>query len=229
MARTKHPSQANYVEPDWSAVGAEYCAGIKSNRQIAEQFGISEALVRKKAKAFGWEKSLAGKIQRKADEIVQRDAVRDFVRAQIDAHEEEIVDANAKAVADVRLRHRRDILKSHSIVAQLYDELAGMVGAQQVELLEQLGELMRNPDQFGQDRLNDLYRNVISLPTRAKTMKMLADSQRVLVGLEREAFGMESAEEGKTPGGVGAGQRIAVEFIRPPKRAEDEEPSDGRD
>lgn len=197
MARTKHPSQANYVEPDWSAVGAEYCAGIKSNRQIAEQFGISEALVRKKAKAFGWEKSLAGKIQRKADEIVQRDAVRDAVRAQIDAHEEEIVDANAKAVADVRLRHRRDILKSHSIVAQLYDELAGMVGAQQVELLEQLGELMRNPDQFGQDRLNDLYRNVISLPARAKTMKMLSDAQKSLVGLEREAHGLDKIEEAK--------------------------------
>ena len=41
-------------------------------------------------------------------------------------------------------------------------------------------------------KLNDLYQKIISLPGRAKTMKDLGESLRVLVTLERQAFGLDN-------------------------------------
>ena len=48
----------------------------------------------------------------------------------------------------------------------------------------------------GQDKLNDLYQKIISLPGRAKTMKDLGETLRVLIALERQAFGLDAPEEG---------------------------------
>ena len=75
----------------------------------------------------------------------------------------------------------------------LLEELEQQAGGEQVAMLEQLGELLRSEDDKGQDKLNDLYHKVISLPGRAKTMKDLGESLRVLVTLERQAFGLDTA------------------------------------
>ena len=76
----------------------------------------------------------------------------------------------------------------------LLEELEAMVGRDTAELMYQLGDLMRSPDDKGMDRLNDLYRKIISLPERAKTMKDLGESLRVLVALERQAFGLDDKD-----------------------------------
>lgn len=39
---------------DWERVEADYCAGIKSGRQIAKECGRTEGAIRKKAKTLGW-------------------------------------------------------------------------------------------------------------------------------------------------------------------------------
>lgn len=67
-------------------------------------------------------------------------------------------------------------------------------------LLEELDELMRREDDKGQDKLNDLYHKLISLPGRAKTMEDLGESPSVLVMLERQAFGLDA------PNGADGGQ-----------------------
>ena len=58
-----------------------------------------------------------------------------------------------------------------------------------------LENMLRNEDDNGQDRRNDLYMKVISLSERSKTMKTLADSLRVVVDMERTAFGMDKEQE----------------------------------
>ena len=52
-------------------------------------------------------------------------------------------------------------------------------------------------------------------------MKSLADSLRVTVDLQRQAFGMDA--KGATADGGSGTARIAVEFVRPARRAEDED------
>jgi len=84
-----------------------------------------------------------------------------------------VVNANVQAVATIRLAHRRDIQRARKITNALLDELEQMADADTVAYLQELGEMLRSPDDNGMDKLNDLYQKVISLPERSKTMKVL--------------------------------------------------------
>lgn len=139
----------------------------------------------------------AGRIQDKAKQLVRKEAVRSEVRAELTASEREVVDANAQAVATIRLAHRRDIQRARKITNALLDELEQMADADTVAYLQELGEMLRSPDDNGMDKLNDLYQKVISLPERSKTMKVLAESLRIVVDMERQAFGMNDKDAGK--------------------------------
>ncbi|MBR7513521.1 hypothetical protein KC219_25515, partial [Mycobacterium tuberculosis] len=56
---------------------------------------------------------------------------------------------------------------------------------------EELGEILRSEDDKGQDKRNDVYRKVLSSAGRVDSMKKLADTLKVLIGLEREAYGLQ--------------------------------------
>ena len=185
----------NKPAPDWEKIEADYRAGIKTLRQIAGEHGVSHVAINKRAKRDGWSRDLSAKIAAKADELVTKGAVTSVVTTESRISEREVIDANAQAIVSVRLSHRRDIQRSRSITMRLLEELELQSGRENAELLEQLGELMRREDDRGQDKLNDLYQKIISLPGRAKTMKDLGESLRVLVTLERQAFGLDDKDQ----------------------------------
>ena len=200
---TKHTPKAS---PDWEAIELDYRAGIKTLRQIAEGHCLTEGAIRKRAKRDDWIRDLSERIQAKADALVRKDAVRSEVRTGTSISEKHIIEAGAQALVTVRLSHRKDIHRSRTILMRLMDEMELQVGPENVLLLEELGELLRRPDENGQDRLNDLYRKIISLPSRAKAMKDIGETLRVLVGLERQAFGVDGAEN--DPNAPGAGKTL---------------------
>lgn len=186
--------------PEWDRIELDYRAGIKSLRQIAGEHGISEGAIRKRAKRDEWTRDLSERIQDKAEQLVRKEAVRSEVRAERSASEREVVDANAQAVANIRLAHRRDIQRARKITNALLDELEQQADADTVIYLQELGDLLRSPDDNGMDKLNDLYHKVISLPERSKTMKVLAESLRIVVDMERQAFGMNDKAEAPVDG-----------------------------
>ena len=184
----------NKPAPDWEKIEADYRAGVLSLREIAEAHpGTNHVAIARKAKREGWSRDLSAKIRAKADALVTGQAVTADVTAERRVSERDIIDANAQAIVSVRLSHRKDIQRSRSITMRLLEELELQSGRENAELLEQLGELMRSEDDRGQDKLNDLYRKIISLPGRAKTMKDLGESLRVMLTLERQAFGLDNA------------------------------------
>lgn len=186
---------------DWEAVERDFCAGILSLREIAELHpGTNHVAISRKAKKEGWLRSLTGKIQAKADELVTRQSVTTDVTAFARVSERQIIETNAQAIVNVRLSHRADLGRGRNVVAALLAELETQCGSDNAALLEHLGEMMRDPDEFGNDRLNDIYQKIISLPGRAKTMKDLAESLSKLIDKERQAFGLDkdSKEEDKT-------------------------------
>ncbi|QIW89258.1 terminase small subunit [Pseudomonas phage 8P] len=185
---------AKPVTADWERIELDYRAGVKTLRQIADEHGITHGAINKRAKRDGWERDLATKIQAKADALVSKAAVSKPVSTETRIAEREVIEANATAIADVRLAHRRDIQRTRGITMRLLEELEYQTGAENVFLLEQMGELLRSEDDKGQDKLNDLYQKIISLPGRAKTMKDLGESLRVLVALERQAFGLDDKD-----------------------------------
>ena len=180
--------------PDWEKIELDYRAGVKTLRQIAEEHGISHVAINKRAKKDGWSRDLSGKIAARVEDLVTKEVVTKSVTSEARVTEREIIDANAQAIVSVRLSHRKDIQRSRRITMGLLEELEQQTGAETVALLEQLGELMRSEDDRGQDKLNDLYQKIISLPGRAKTMKDLGESLRVLVTLERQAFGLDDKD-----------------------------------
>ena len=182
--------------PDWEKIEADYRAGILSLREIAEAHpGVNHVAITRRAKREGWSRDLSAKIRAKADALVTERTVTADVTAERRVSERDIIDANAQAIVSVRLAHRKDIQRSRSITMRLLEELELQSGRENAELLEQLGELMRREDDRGQDKLNDLYQKIISLPGRAKTMKDLGESLRVLVTLERQAFGLDDKDQ----------------------------------
>ncbi|VUZ24105.1 Uncharacterised protein [uncultured Comamonas sp.] len=201
ITTTKKPATtklAGKAAPDWERIELDYRAGIKTLRQIADENGISHTLVARKAKQFGWTRDLSAKIHAKADELVSKEAVYKPVTTETRIAEREVIDANARAVADVRLAHRKDIHRARKLTNALLDELEQQTDPETLEALRELGDFMRRPDDNGQDKLNDLYHKVISLSERSKTMKTLAESLQKLVDMERTAFGMDKDVEQKS-------------------------------
>ena len=99
----------------------------------------------------------------------------------------------------------------------LLSELEQQTGPEAVALLENLGELMRSPDDKGADKLNDLYQKIISLPGRSKTLKDLTESLRILVTLERQAYGIEAGEDAEST--VAAATGAAARALSDAERA----------
>ena len=178
-------------KPDWEAIETAYRAGVMSLREIASQHGISEGAIRKRAKRDDWSRDLNAKIQQKAEDLVRKQEVRRTVRNESTLTERVLIEV----IATVRMEHRGDIRRARELTNMLFDELAGECG--DVAALEMLGDLMRREDDKGQDKLNDLYHKIISLPSRVKSMKDLSDSLKTLIGLEREAYSIENKAETK--------------------------------
>lgn len=177
---------------DWERIEVDYRAGIKSTREIAAEHAISHTAINKRSKAYSWTRDLSAKIQAKAEAMVSRAAVSAEVSASRLATEKEVIDANAQAIVDIRLEHRRDIRRAKDLVMSLFSEVESQTT--EIELYERLGELMSAPDDRGIDRLNDLYRKVISTSGRVTNVKALSDALKSLVSMDREAWNLGQPE-----------------------------------
>ena len=209
MAATKKVDYAR-IEPGWRA-------GILSPRQLAAQYTeetgdpVSHAAIVNHFKKAGIDRDLAAKIRAKADAMVTQAMVTGKVTPQPAVPERQVIEDNATQIASVRISHRKDIARARSVAANLLTELELQTGPDAAAMLADLGELMRSPDDKGQDKLAEIYQKVISLPGRVKTMKDLGDSMRVLIGLEREAYGIEG-DDGKSQSGAQR-KRVILDFV----------------
>ncbi|MFI8570478.1 hypothetical protein ACIGEO_03020 [Stenotrophomonas bentonitica] len=182
---------------DWERIEADYRAGLLSVREIAAEHGITHGAINKRAKRDRWTRDLGAKIKAKADALVSKEQVSKEVSTEAKLSERILVEASAKVIADVRLSHRKDIARARALAMSLLEELESQTG--HVELVERLDELVEAPE-----KLQALYRGVTSLPGRTKTMKDLADSLAKLVGMERDAYGIEGGKEpASSPQGTG--------------------------
>lgn len=185
---------------DWERIELDYRAGVLSLREIAEKHpNTNHVAISRRAKKEGWVRDLSEKIKNKAEKIVTEQTVTADVTADVTAKssvsENEIIDSNARVIADVRLSHRKDIGKARSLANSLLEELEHQTINR--EDYENLGILLRREDERGIDKLNDLYMKAMSTPSRIVSMQKLADTMKTLIGLEREAFGIDKEVEQK--------------------------------
>ncbi|MDG9758700.1 hypothetical protein N7365_11380 [Pseudomonas sediminis] len=177
---------------DWEAIERDYRAGLLSIREIAGRHGCTHTAIGKRAKAEGWARDLKAKIRAKADALVSKREVSSEVSSKSAETERQIIEANAEAIVNVRMAHRADIRRSRGLTNKLLEELEQLTDHR--DLAESLGEMMRSPDAFGSDRLNDLYHKIIALPNRTKIMRELAETLKTLITLERQAYNLDEQE-----------------------------------
>lgn len=186
------------VTPDWERIEADYRAGLLSVREIASANGVSHVAISKRAKRDGWERDLGAKIKAKADALVTKAEVTKEVTSEQLVTERRIVEANAQVIAEVRVTHRRDIARARSLAMKLLDELE--VQTDNIGLLEQLETALTGED--GPDGLLRVLQRVTSTSGRIDSAKKLAEAMKVLISMEREAYGIADAAKGDSPGEV---------------------------
>ncbi len=96
----------------------------------------------------------------------------------------------AQVQTEIILSHRRNIARVRNVTMRMIEELE--VQTDNPDLLDELRESLSVPDNKAQEKRDDLFRRAISLSSRTSTMKTLADSLKILIMLEREAFGVDN-------------------------------------
>jgi hypothetical protein len=186
---------------DWDLIEPDWRANLKTKQQLSAEYGVSRAAMDKHFGKLGIGRDLGAKIRAKADSLVTQAAVTHQVTPQTTATERDIIEVNAALQSQIILAHRGDIQRSRRLTMTLLEELEHQTD--HVALYRELGELLAEPDERGQDKRLDLFMKAMSLASRTGTMKSLADSLKTLVGLEREAFGID-LRQGDGEGGVEA-------------------------
>lgn len=154
---------------DWERVELDYRAGVSTLREIGANCGVSPAMIIKRAKKDGWDRDLEAKIKAKAEAAVNAAAVNAEVNKANSvyraASERETIEANAAAIVSVRLRHRSSVKRA----SEQSDKLLSYLESTDID-----GE---NAREF------------------AGTLKQLADTQKSLITLEREAWGLAATPD----------------------------------
>jgi len=108
---------------DWETVEREYRAGQLSLREIGRLCGVSEGMIRKRAKAEGWERDLAAKVKEAVrTKLVRNDGTQDGTQPQ--RTEAEIVEGAALRGLAVVTSHRRDLEQLHGLKRVLATRLS---------------------------------------------------------------------------------------------------------
>jgi DNA-binding cell septation regulator SpoVG len=167
---------------DWERIEADYRSGIKTLRVIASENGVHHATINKRAKRVGWDRDLSVKIAAKAAAKVTN-AVTTTVTKKT---EKAIVDANATLQADVILAHRQDVPRKRALVSKLFKELEETTDGKNT--IRQLVQALKDKDERA---LSKAVAKVTSLPQRIKGASDLVGAYKILIGMEREVFGIK--------------------------------------
>lgn len=202
--RAQHPlhSPADIAPPDWATARILWEQGLTPQREIAHRIGVGLKTLQDKAKRHGWHRDIASPVKARAESILSLPAGTARVLAAVAgpgalAPEDEraAIDMGAQAIVQVRLGHRRDIQRARRVVSSLMDELE--VVQDSPEIFQQVRDWLESLDPLSTvplPLLHSALQVVESLPQRAKVAKDLVETLRSVVGMEREAFGLDSMD-----------------------------------
>ena len=190
---------------DWEAIHNDYRVGIKSLRMMASEYGISHVSIKKRADKESWSSDLVAKIHVAMQARLNRAMVNSMVNSKTQVSDKTLIEVAAETQTSIILEHRRVIGRIWVTLMSLLAELETLTCHNR--LFEELGELMKG--ELGQDRCDELYNRIIELPMRIAAMKKLVEILKMLIGLEREAFGID----GRTGVDDRINSSISVSFV----------------
>lgn len=127
---------------DWYAIEIEYRLGERTLRAIAEDHGITEGAIRKKAKTYAWPRDLSKRIKAQAEALLMEASDRHITpeeraavlkgerksaivrRAEVrESAEVDLVRQTAQKMADVWIQHRAAADDAYSVAARNISEI----------------------------------------------------------------------------------------------------------
>lgn len=183
---------------DWEAIEKHYRAGLKSLRTIGDEYGITEAAIRKRAKRDLWTRSLEEKIQLRAQEKVRKALVRKPGTQLTRESETRTIEDYSTVVSAVDLRQREDVQMAMDTARGMLVELASLSRPGFASMLEEIAEEFDESGPMFKDKANELYRYIISLPGRIKMAKELAATHGVYVPLQRKIYKLDDDTSSKS-------------------------------
>lgn len=191
---------------DYTLMEADWMAGLKTTRQIADDYEkvtglkIRHATIFKEFEKRGVARDLKAKIRMKAEELVAKETLEKETRKGNKqsfvslAKERDVIETAARVTADVLIAQREDIVRCTELTKKLVGELE--LTTDNRALFEQLGELLHSPNEKGVDKLNEAYQKVIAFPGRVDSLKKIAETLKNLIGLERQSYGLSDNSNG---------------------------------
>ena len=198
---------------DYERIEAGWRAGVKSPAQLAAEYteetgiNVSRAAIIKHFDKLGVPRNLDAKVHAKADAMVTQAMVTGKVSTDTNRRDSGIVDQAATEVATVRLSHRTDIQRSKRIANRLLEQL---------EALPVPPAPTADKPQSEQMAQNTLCIGI--LKDQSVILDKLVGTQKTLVAMEREAFGIaqmvEAPETQSTVNTMDVARRIAFGLAR---------------
>jgi len=176
---------------DWEYAEQQFRTGTKSVSVIADEIGVPKEHLFDHFAKEKVSKDLGSAIQSRTMDMLAANALPQ--NAVLPVSDEDIISINATLQSSLILRHREDISRARRIVMQIMSELEYQTDNQVV--LQDLGTILASPDDKGVDKLKDIYDKIISMPGRVDSIKKLGESLKVLIMLERQAFGIRDDYE----------------------------------
>lgn len=198
---------------DYDRIEAGWRAGLLSPHQLAAQYTaetgepVSHAAIIKHFTKLGVPRDLSAKIEAKAKAKVEASMVTRKVTDVTKIPEREIVEAVASTQATVRLAHRADIERTRRICMAMMAELEAQ--SADAALMAEAAEILRStpPEEMTKEKrakLAEAAAKAGSLQSRSTVMRSLSESLKVLIGLERQAFGIREEMPEPPPPGIEA-------------------------
>lgn len=177
---------------DWEQVGMDIRFGVLTDRQIGDKHGRSHTSIQKYAKKHGIERDLTTRIQQKAKaKVAKAQVAKEGCQALAKLTQEQTIEFASEVQATIVIKQQGRIGRHMQLAQTLIDELESQTIDR--ELYEHLGELMVNPDKNGMDKLNELYRKVITTSQRIDSHKKAVETEKSLIAMERQAFNIGDA------------------------------------
>ena len=175
------------VDADWEAIEGMYRAGLLSVREIARSHGISHVAILKRAKAEGWKRDLTEKVRQE----VTTGLVTTEVTTGNKVTERQMVEAAATQIITLVREHRGQISRNRALVDKLMAQLE--LAADNRDLLEGIIDEVETCSTGASSQRHAALMKAVSLSTHAGVLKNLAETLKILIGLEREAFNVSAA------------------------------------
>jgi len=166
-------------------------AGVLTTREIARRYGCSHTSVMNWKAKYGWHQDLNARVRERADRIVARAALFSPHEGLRNSDDLAMVLANGSMLASVRLEHHKAIAKLRRMAVALMHELDAT--QEHPEAVAMVYDALSLRDGRTEEALLEAAKLVASIPQRSIVLKTLSETMRNIVGMEREAFGLDTS------------------------------------